>query len=259
MDTGGRQQEIEDRTRAGTTLWYLGGPSIAVCAKGKIIYVDPFFGPSVNPLWTRRFEPLIDPGRIRGADCVLITHEHRDHCNEATLRALEQNVRPGYFLPGTSLELIRQEYHLDVDPRRVHIVKAGDRFSTRSFRLDVLDSSDRTAREAVSYLITTEDGKVFHAGDSLYAPSFFAGLREYAVDVAFLPLGKNPEGWNVYPGAEGFTQMASEIGARVTVPVHWDLWEESYLDPHSVALRSRETEIRVLPRGSKIVLPLDKG
>ena len=251
-------QEIEGGTEQDTTLWYLGGPSIAIRTKGKVGYIDPFFGPSVNPLWTRRFEPLIDPHQIHRADWVLITHEHRDHCNEATIRALEERVQPEYFLPHDSLETIREEFHLKIDPLRVHVVRPGWRTEAEGMILEVFPSADITAREAVSFLLTLNHGKVFHAGDSLHVPSFFGMLHENAVDVAFLPLGKNPLGWNVYPENDDFIQMASEIGARVTVPIHWDLWRESYTDPHSVEKGVKGTEVRVLTRGGKLFLPLDK-
>ncbi len=252
-------KEIEDSQRRETTLWYLGGPSIAIRTGGKLIYIDPFCGPSVNPLWTRRFDPLIDPGKIRAADWVLISHEHRDHCNEATIRAFEERVRPEYFMPYHTLETIRGEFGLEIDPSRVHVVSPGSHFESKGIILEVFPSADITAREAVSFLMALDHGKVFHAGDSLYAPSLFAVLREVAVDVAFLPLGKNPEGWNVYPEEEDFIQMASEIGAKVTVPIHWDLWKESYMDPRPLEKRSQGTEIRMLIRGSKLLLPLKRA
>lgn len=252
-------QEIEGGTEQDTALWYLGGPSIAVRTKGKVGYIDPFFGPSVNPLWSRRFESLIDPRQIRRVNWVLISHEHRDHCNEATIRALEEKARPEYFLPDMSLETIRAEFALKIDPLRVHVVSPGWRFEAEEMTLEIFPSADATAREAVSFLLILNHGKVFHAGDSLYEPSFFAALREYAIDVAFLPLGKNPRGWNVYPENEDFIQMASEIASKITVPIHWDLWREAYTDPHSLENKGKGTEIRILTRGSKVFLPLERG
>ena len=259
MMTGSILQEIEGGTEQDTTLWYLGGPSVAIRTKGKVIYIDPFFSQSVNPQWTRRFEPLIDPGQIRRADWVLITHEHRDHCNEATIRTLEERVQPEYFLPCGSLETIRREFDLSIDPLRVHVVSPGWRLEAAEVTLEVFPSTDITAREAVSFVMILNDGKVFHAGDALYVPTFFEFLREYALDLAFLPLGKSPEGWNVYPEDEDFIQMASEIRAAITVPIHWDLWRESYIDPSAVENKGKGTAINVLSRGSRISLPLDRG
>jgi L-ascorbate metabolism protein UlaG (beta-lactamase superfamily) len=80
----------------------------------------------VNPQWTRRFEPLIDATSIRKVDYVLITHEHRDHCNEMTIKTFEQNLRPEYFLPQASLEQIYGEYGIHIDDDRAHAVKPGD-------------------------------------------------------------------------------------------------------------------------------------
>ena len=249
--------EIEQQ-KEKTTVWYLGGPTIAIQSRGCVIYVDPFFGPSVNPLWTRRFDPLIDAASIRKADYVLITHEHRDHCNEVTITALERHVRPAYFLPRASLELIHSEYGLHIDEDRIQLVKPGDRFSLPDFELQVFASTDQTAKEAVSYFISTPDGKIFHPGDSLYVRSFFNEVQRNEPDLALLPLGENPPGWEVYPNISDFLKMASEIGAKLTVPIHWDLWKESYLDAHRLKSRVGKIKIRTIQRGDKIELPLAK-
>jgi L-ascorbate metabolism protein UlaG (beta-lactamase superfamily) len=247
-----------EQLKEKTAVWYLGGPSIVIQTHGCIVYVDPFFGPSVNPLWTRRFDPLIEAANIRKADYVLITHEHRDHCNEVTIKALEQHVRPAYFLPRASLEQIHSEYGLYIAEDRVHPVKPGDRFNLPNFELRVFASADQTAKEAVSYFISTRDGKIFHAGDSLYVPSFFSEVKQNEPDLALLPLGENPPGWEVYPNISDFLKMASEIEAKVTVPIHWDLWKESYLNAHRLESRVGKIKIRTIQRGGKIELPLEK-
>jgi L-ascorbate metabolism protein UlaG (beta-lactamase superfamily) len=142
-------KEIEQQ-KEKTEAWYLSGPTIVIQTRGCVIYVDPFFSPSVNPLWTRRFDPLIDATSIRKADYVLITHEHRDHCNEMTIKALEQNICPAYFLPRASLEQIYNEYGVYINEDRAHAVKPGDRFTLPKFELQVLSSADQAAKEAVS-------------------------------------------------------------------------------------------------------------
>jgi len=250
-------EEIEQQ-KEKTSVWYLGGPTIVIQTRGCVIYVDPFFSPSVNPLWTRRFDPLIDATSIRKADYVLITHEHRDHCNEMTIKALEQNICPAYFLPRASLEQIYNEYGVYINEDRAHAVKPEDRFTLPKFELQVLFSADQMAKEAVSYFISTKDGKIFHPGDSLYVPSFFNEVKQYEPDIAFLPLGENPPGWDVYPDTSDFLKMASEIEAKLTVPIHWDLWDESYVNAHGLKKRVGQIKIRTIRRGEKIELPLEK-
>jgi L-ascorbate metabolism protein UlaG (beta-lactamase superfamily) len=240
-----------------TTVWYLGGPTIVIQTHGCIIYVDPFLGPSVNPQWTRRFEPLIEAKSIRKVDYVLITHEHRDHCNEMTIKTFEQNLRPEYFLPQVSLEQIYGEYGIHVDEDRVRAVKPGDWFDLSEIELTVLPSTDQTAQEAVGFFISTREGSIFHPGDVLYVPSFFDAVKQCEPDIAFLPLGKNPPGWNVYPDKADFLKLAGEISAKLTIPIHWDLWNESYLNADDLENNIRHTRIKVVPRGTKLVLPLE--
>ena len=252
-------QLIEDieQQKEKTTVWYLGGPTIVIQTNGCIIYVDPFLGPSVNPQWTRRFEPLIEATSIRKVDYVLITHEHRDHCNEMTIRTFEKDLRPEYFLPQASLAQIHEEYGIHIDDDRAHAIKPGDRIQLSKIELLVLPSTDRTAKEAVAYFISTKDGRIFHSGDVLYVPSFFDAVKQCEPDIAFLPLGKNPPGWNVYPEKDDFLKLAAEIAAKVTIPIHWDLWKESYMNANDLQNSIRHSGIKVVPRGTKLVLPLE--
>jgi hypothetical protein len=52
--------------------------------------------------------------------------------------------------------------------------------------------------------------------------------------------------------------MASEIEAKLTVPIHWDLWNESYVNANSLKSRIGKIKIRTICRGDKIELPLEK-
>jgi L-ascorbate metabolism protein UlaG (beta-lactamase superfamily) len=174
-----------------------------------------------------------------------------------TIKTFEQNLRPEYFLPRASLAQIYGEYGIHIDDDRVHEVKAGDRFYLSEIELLVFPSTDQTAQEAVAYLISTAEGKIFHPGDVLYVPSFFDAVKQCEPDIAFLPLGKNPAGWNVYPDKADFVKLAEEIAAKLTIPIHWDLWNESYIDAGDLENSIRNPRIKVVPRGTKLLLPLE--
>src|SRR5262245_51843525 len=71
-------------------LWSLGQAGFAIKGGDTIAYIDPYLSDSIaeggGP--QRRFRIPIDPAEIRHAQVVFATHEHMDHADEPTLRAL---------------------------------------------------------------------------------------------------------------------------------------------------------------------------
>ena len=65
-------------------LW-LGHASVLIRLSGKTILLDPVFG---NPSLIERYFELPTPiEKIKRVDYVLISHDHRDHMDEATIKA----------------------------------------------------------------------------------------------------------------------------------------------------------------------------
>ncbi|MEE1803367.1 MBL fold metallo-hydrolase [Streptomyces sp. NPDC101062] len=129
---------------------------------------------------------VIDPGTFteqdatRGADVLLVTHEHPDHFDEDRLRAgLEAN-------PGAELWTLRSvaERMSAAFPGRVHTVGHGDTFSAAGFDIRVYGElhavihPDIPRITNVGYLV---DGSVFHPGDALTVP-------DHPVDTLLLPV-----------------------------------------------------------------------
>ena len=68
---------------------------------------------------------------------------------------------------------------------------------------------------------------VYHSGDTLRYPRMVELLRPFAIDVALLPInGNRPErrvAGNLF-GDEA-ARLAQDIGARLVVPCHYDMFE----------------------------------
>ncbi|MFJ9322926.1 MBL fold metallo-hydrolase [Streptomyces globisporus] len=129
---------------------------------------------------------VIDPGGFseddaaRGADVMLVTHEHADHFNEARLRAgLEANPAAEIWTLRSVAEQLSAAF-----PGRVHTVGDGDAFSAAGFdvtvhgELHAVIHPDIPRITNVGFLV---DGSVFHPGDALTVP-------ERPVDTLLLPV-----------------------------------------------------------------------
>jgi L-ascorbate 6-phosphate lactonase len=122
------------------------------------------------------------------------------------------------------------------------------------------DSSDPYAESALTYLIRTPRGNIFHSGDTNYFSGFQKVSESHKVTVAFLNFGKQipSPGKSYYMNAEGVAKAARDLKASIVVPMHWDLWIEARDDPRTIEgpLRSISPNSRllVLDAGQKLDL-----
>jgi len=82
-------------------LW-LGHASVYIRLNGVTILIDPVFG---EPTFVKRFVPVPNPlEKIKRIDYVLVSHDHRDHCDEMTLREIAKKFPNARFLAGLGME-----------------------------------------------------------------------------------------------------------------------------------------------------------
>src|SRR5215203_4972512 len=88
-------------------LW-LGHASVYIRLKGVSVLIDPVFG---EPTFMTRFVPVPDPlEKIKRIDYVLVSHDHRDHCDETTLREIAKKFPNARFLAGLGMEDLLNEW-----------------------------------------------------------------------------------------------------------------------------------------------------
>ncbi|MFD7915005.1 MULTISPECIES: MBL fold metallo-hydrolase [unclassified Streptomyces] len=118
---------------------------------------------------------VIDPGAFsepdagRGADALLVTHEHPDHFEEGRLRAaLDADPAVELWTLRSVAEKLAPAY-----PGRVHTVGHGDAFTAAGFEVQVhgelhaVIHPDIPRVTNVGYLV---EGSLFHPGDALTVP-----------------------------------------------------------------------------------------
>ncbi|NPD87422.1 MAG: MBL fold metallo-hydrolase [Asgard group archaeon] len=198
---------------------------VMIEANGVRIYVDP-----IN---------LPDNYSDLPADAILITHDHGDHYDEASIDLLQKsdtlNVFPTYLTSH-----ITHHDGLGVVP--------GDSFKVGSveitcfymytFALGGFPSSHPIENNYTSYLIDTGSMTFFHAGDSANIPEYtqLAGL----VDVAMLPLG---------PGCQTMAGMdvvfaLDAIDASYFIPIHFLAGEEeTFCETYRTSIENLNCEI----------------
>lgn len=192
------------------------------------IMVDPYLSNSVgerNPKKNRRI--AVDEKFLSVTpDVLLITHDHLDHLDPATLgRILDTDKEITVLAPENAykrlLEFGGQHNYVLLAPHSVWSEGGVTFYAVHA------EHSDRTA---VGFIIDDGEETFYVTGDTLYNYDVIddvLDLVEDGVDWVFLPI--NGVGNNM--NAKDAADFAYEIGAKSAVPLHYGLFDA--IDPQT--------------------------
>ncbi|MBI2891668.1 MAG: MBL fold metallo-hydrolase [Nitrospirae bacterium] len=219
------------------------GDSIVVTWIGHATLLIQWAGRNIltDPIWSDRASPLSWVGPKRYADpaiafedlplihAVVISHNHYDHLDEATILRLEAAHRPIFFVPVGQRRWfedreVEQVVELDwwqsnpLAPLTVHCVPV-KHFSGRS-------PFDRDRTLWCGWVMEGPGGNVFFAGDTGYTSSFAEiGRRFGPIRLAALPIGAYEPRWFMAPvhmnPAEA-VQAHLDLGAITSMGIHFN-------------------------------------
>lgn len=219
-----------DPAGALAVTWY-GHASVLIEVDGHRVLADPVWGERVSPsrlLGPRRLHPNPVPlNRLPAVDAVLISHDHYDHLDLPTVRALLRHGSAPFVVPvGVGAHLRRwgapesRIRELDWDeaaqlgPLSVTCCRARH-FSGRG--------RARNTTQWASWAIAGPTRRAFFGGDTGYTSAFAEiGRAHGPFDVAMLPVGAYSDLWpDVHLTPEEAVRAGRDLGARLLVPVHW--------------------------------------
>ncbi|MDR0441599.1 MAG: MBL fold metallo-hydrolase [Candidatus Accumulibacter sp.] len=255
-------------TPAEFAVYWLGHCSLIIELEGLRLAVDPVFG-NAAPLFgiVRRFvDAPLERDDLPPLDYVLITHDHYDHLEYATIRALrDTNVR--FIVPlGVGAHLRKW----GIAAARIHELGWGEAHHAGSLSI----ASERTVHYSgrtfdtrnkslwTSYALRGRRFSAFVSGDSGYGAHFKdIGAKYGPFDLAFIEIdGWNP-GWpktHMFP--EEVIQAYRDVRARALVPVHWGVfdlarhpWDESIRLIADLAAKAGDVKLQTPRMGEKLL------
>lgn len=210
---------------------WLGHSSVFLNMDGRNILIDPVFSKRTSPvpfLGPKRFAGrVITPEELPEIDLVVITHNHYDHLDKATVLSLDHKVKH-YAAPtgvgqnlrsfGIAWEKISELawYEEKLLDGLTVICTPSQHNSMRS-----LFDIDRTLWG--SFLLKSEHFTVFDTGDGGFSSHFSDIRKRYgAPDLAVMECGQYGESWHrshMFP--EESAEASRILGAKLSIPVHW--------------------------------------
>lgn len=237
------EKEISDRLR----ITFVNHTTFLIQFDGINLLTDPVWAERVSPFsWagpTRMRPPGIPLNELPAIHLVLLSHNHYDHLDIATVGSLNQKFKPMFVTPlGVTSLLIRnnitsgieldwweeKEIFPDVSVTCVPAMH----FSGRG-----MFDRDRTLWSG--FFVRTRFGNVYFAGDIGYNPKVFQtiGKRCSPIHVAIIPIGAYKPGWfmrSIHCSPEEAIRIHRDVRSRLSIASHFGTFplpDDSQLDP----------------------------
>ena len=222
-------------------MWWLGQASVVLRSAGTTVYIDPFLSEYPN----RLAPPLFTPEEAPPADYVLCTHEHVDHFDPQTLTGMaDTSPRARFVVPQHMVEQvtalgISAERVIGAQPGEVHRLGAITLFSVPAchglkappalYGFDFVERAGKQLYRYLGYILEIAGVRIYHAGDTVIYDGLVERLREFEIDVAFLPInGRNyfREQHDIVGNMDEreAADLAAAAGVKLLIPIHYDMF-----------------------------------
>jgi L-ascorbate metabolism protein UlaG (beta-lactamase superfamily) len=247
--------DLHKLAKEKNTLVWFGHSGYFMQVGGKKILVDPVFSGAASPVkfTTRSFKgsDVYTADDIPEIDYLLLTHDHWDHLDYETIRALKPKVKKIVTSMGVGAHLERW----GIDPKIVTETQWGDEVILGDgFKIDTTPArhfSGRGFKRAQSlwssFVLTTPVMRVFVGGDSGYGEHFKRIGNEFGpFDLAIMECGQYNDFWQyIHASPEEVIKASKDLKAAKTLPVHWGkfaLSKHDWDDPIKRVTKAAEKE-----------------
>lgn len=246
-------------------LWWLGQSGFLVKWDHWTLLIDPYLSDSLTAKYAQTDKPhvrmtrrVVDPFELFGRISVITaSHAHTDHLDAETLRALREPGRLPLFVAPRAISGIVEERwgHTDYWANEHEQVSIGNKIEIDPIAAahDTIERDADGNCRCLGYVFTLGTFRLYHSGDTVVYDGMVERLRPFNIDLAILPI--NGKVGNM--GGRDAARLAKDIGAKLVVPCHYEMFEFNTADPRDEFIPECERlgqPYKVLRAGERLTL-----
>ena len=222
----------------GLRATWLGHSTVLLEQAGRRILTDPVWSKRASPIQAMgpsRFQPVpVELDHLPDLDLILITHDHYDHLDHATIRSLAKSSVP--FVTGLGVGAHLEAWGVSGD--RIVELDWWDKVELFGGEIEITATpaqhfsgrgpTNRNHTLWSSYVLESADHTVYFGGDSGLMTGFEDIGDRFQFDLVFLEIGAYHPAWaNVHLGPENALKALSALGGGPLLPIHWGTFDLS--------------------------------
>jgi L-ascorbate metabolism protein UlaG (beta-lactamase superfamily) len=251
-------------------IWWLGQSGFLLKWSGKFLLFDPYLSDSLSKKYastdkphTRMSELVIDPACLDMISVVTSSHNHTDHLDADTLMPLlSVNPKIKFIIPEANRAFIADRVKCDLSfPIGL---SDGESVEVEGFKIygvpaahNTIDRDENGKIKFMGFIAEFGGYKAYHSGDTLWYDGIVETLAPFKVDVAFLPINGNKPERRVAGNLsfEEAARLAKAIGAKLTIPHHYHLFDFNTEDPENFVIEAQKQGInfKVMQQGEGFI------
>lgn len=223
--------EVPEPATEGLHLTWYGHSNVLIEIDGGTVLIDPVWSDRVSPsqqMGPKRLHPNpIALADLPPIDAVIISHDHYDHLDEATVRWLATHTECRFLVPlGVGMHLaawgVEEDRIEDLDWDEE--AKVGDvRFVATQAQHFSGRGLSRDGTQWASWALLGPEHRVFYSGDGGFFPGFARiGQVHGPFDLTLVQVGAYDAGWaSIHMTPEEGVRTHRDVRGGLLVPVHW--------------------------------------
>lgn len=220
---------------SGLRVTWLGHSTTLVEIDGARVLTDPVWSEIISPVsWVgprRWYAPPLRLADVPEIDAVLISHDHYDHLDQPTIKAMsEWDTR--FIAPlgvGAHLE------YWGVPASRITELDWWEEVTVGDLQITATPARHASGRHLLDqnhtlwagYSVASADHRVYFSGDTGLFPAMQTiGARLGPFDLTMIEVGAYDQAWpDWHIGPEQAVQAHEWVRGEVLLPIHWGLFD----------------------------------
>lgn len=246
----------------GLRVTWFGHSSTLLEIDGQRLLLDPVWGERSSPVSfagpKRWYAPVVALDELPSVDAVLVSHDHYDHLDRGTIKALKERVAR-FIVP---LGVGKRLRDWGVEASRITELDWWEQTQLGTLTIHATPARhaggrgllDRDRTLWSGYAFIGPKHRAYFSGDSGMMEAFTQiGERLGPFDLTLLEIGEYSQDWpDWHMGPEQAVQAHQMVRGKVMLPVHWGLFS---LSTHSWTEPIERASVAALHAGVPLATP----